>query len=121
MASDTNNPPNKEHSTARYLAYSFVAIYAAILLLIGIVAAIYERSQTSGDHPWLDLLKSGFLLLGGGLTTIIGYYFGSQGVEDAQRVADIAKEQYESLENDLAISGDEMAPTKDEKTLTPRE
>jgi len=41
------------------------------------VAAVFHRAATE-SKDWLDIFKSGFLLLGGGVTTIIGYYFGSR-------------------------------------------
>ena len=55
-----------DDTTARNLAYSFVITYGVILLLVGIAA--FSTHEAGEDHPWLDLLKSGLLLLGGGLT-----------------------------------------------------
>lgn len=55
---------------------------------------------TSVDVPrscstvtWDEYFRTGFLLLGGTLTTITGYYFGSRGVERAQNSAALALTQ----------------------------
>ena len=110
---------NSQNNTATNLAYLFVGIFALVLIIIGLVAANYTPGN-NGENPWLDLLKSGFLLLGGGLTTIIGYYFGSRGVETAQNVAEVAKTQYEKMELDLEKVAEELAPTAEEGSLQPK-
>ena len=99
--------------TARNLAYSLIAIYA-LGLVFSAIAAFYSKENSK---LWLELFKSGFLLLGGGLTTIIGYYFGSRGVEEAQEVAQNAKRSYEERESDLSTVLEENSPTLDENSL----
>ncbi len=103
-----------ESATAKILAYSLVALYSIALSFIGVVAAF----QPSNDgNAWLELFKSGFLVLGGSLTTIIGYYFGSRGVEKAQDVAEIARRGFEENAAELEKAKAELAPTSDEGSL----
>lgn len=77
--------------TSKHIAYALLASYTLALMLIGIVAAFFKTSPN--DEVWLDLFKSGFLILGGGLTTIIGYYFGSRGVQEAEQRGAIALQE----------------------------
>ncbi|UCC53634.1 MAG: hypothetical protein JSV68_06595 [Anaerolineaceae bacterium] len=74
---------NQELKTTRNIAYALLISYGASLILIGIVAAFFTKSPEEAED-WLDLFKSGFLILGGGLTTVIGYYFGSRGAQAAE-------------------------------------
>jgi len=111
--------------TSKYIAYALLGLYALALVLIGIVAALKDDPQVS--QVWFDLFKSGFLILGGGLTTIIGYYFGSRGTQEAEtRVATALKDLDEAradLENqqkkvrELSEKlEDKQAPTVNEET-----
>jgi hypothetical protein len=102
-------------TTARNIAYGMIAIYGATLIIVGVVAA-FKSSQDS--QTWMELFKSGFLLLGGALTTIIGYYFGSRGVQEAQELAEKASEELEKQKSELAALREEMAPTTDEEEET---
>ena len=74
--------------TAKRLAYGLLSIYGAGLLAIAVFAALstFFSDETSAG-AWLDLLKSGFLILGGALSAVVGYYFGSRGIQEAERRA----------------------------------
>ena len=112
-----NKPPVNESHTARIsrtIAFLLIGIYGVSLAIIGIVAAL---KSSPGDEPWLELFKSGFLILGGGLTTVVGYYFGSRGVQEAQTSADEARkgrEEEEAKRKKLEVS---LRPTYDEDSL----
>ncbi|MFQ5641491.1 MAG: hypothetical protein ACE5IR_26235 [bacterium] len=91
-----------------------IAIYGGLLVIIGIVAAF--KTGDDGKY-WVELLKSGFLILGGGLTTIIGYYFGSRGTQEAQEIAEIARDELQKQFQEFAEFKKEFAPTEDEDSL----
>jgi hypothetical protein len=76
--------PEGPRNTPRMLALSLLGLFSLTLGMAGAVAA-YETSDMKKE--WLDLFKSGFLLLGGGVTTVIGYYFGSRETRDAAQTA----------------------------------
>ena len=61
-------------------------------------------------QTWLTLFKDGFLLLGGALTTLIGYYFGTRGSEVIIDKAEKYKEEARKLE----LTAEESAPTINE-------
>ena len=67
--------------TARNIAYIMLGVFCLLLLLI-LGSAVFFK--TAANNVWLDLFKSGFLILAGGVTTVLGYYFGNQGVQEAQ-------------------------------------
>jgi uncharacterized membrane protein len=107
--------------TSRHIAYIFLGLYGITLLFIGIIAAI--KPLPSGQ-VWLDLLKSGFLILGGGLTTVIGYYFGARGIQEAdERVVNALeevntlKEEVEKEKLKILELNERLAPTADEESL----
>ncbi len=105
--------------TTKLIALSLLGSFVTLLAGVG-AAAIFSEDPT---NSWLDLFKSGFLLLGGGLTTIIGYYFGNQGVqelesrlqktvresESAQKEVEKQKKLIEELEKDTSPTLDEEA------------
>jgi hypothetical protein len=107
--------------TSRHIAYIFLGLYAVTLLFIGIVAAI---KHPPSDQVWFDLLKSGFLILGGGLTTVIGYYFGNRGIQEAEvRVVNAleevnaVKKEAEKERGMIMELEERQAPTDDEESL----
>ena len=119
------SPEGHISKTSRRIAYSLLALYASALLLIGIVAALKDDPQVS--QVWFDLFKSGFLILGGGLTTIIGYYFGSRGIQDAETRTATALKELDQARDELANQQkkvkelsdkleDRQAPTVNEET-----
>jgi hypothetical protein len=86
--------------------------YAFGLLLVGIIAAVRD------SPTWFDLFKSGFLLLGGGLTTVIGYYFGSRSAQDAEASASLAIQAAQKTSDEARRRlEDQLAPTLDEDVL----
>lgn len=111
MQTETESPVTR---TARNIAYALIAIYGLTLVSIGIIAA--TKAGTDAD-VWVELLKSGFLILGGGLTTIIGYYFGSRGVQEAQDTAELARSELEKVNAQFQKFKREFSPTSDEDAL----
>ena len=103
-----------QERTAKRIAYILLGIYGAALLIIGIIAAIKPATE---NQTWVELFKSGFLILGGGLTTIIGYYFGSRGVQEAQTSADEARRQRDEAKRERQELATTMTPTYDESSL----
>jgi hypothetical protein len=122
---DKSNLEGPIARSAKHIAYFFIVVYATCLVII-LFFAFYE--PTSGDRIWYNLFKSGFLLLGGALTTIIGYYFGSRGTQEAERSAKIAErdtdrinEELKANKREVAMLKDQLAPTFDEISLEPIE
>jgi len=79
--------------------------------------------EGSGGKIWFDLFKEGFLLLGGALTTLIGFYFGSRNSELIARV-DKAREKVEQEKKEvdsMAQRMEEEAPNTSESAedITP--
>ena len=99
------------------IAYVVLAVFCLFLLII-LINALFMFSTGNWDNPekmeyaqtWLSLFKDGFLLLGGALTTLIGYYFGTKGSEAALENAEKYTKEAEKLVSEL----DEAAPTYDE-------
>jgi hypothetical protein len=73
-------PVNQPESFQLLIAVGQLALFATSLLLAAIAAAFSDPTLA---EKWLEIFKSGFLLLGGGLTTITGYYFGSRQTRQA--------------------------------------
>ncbi len=100
--------------TTQRIAYILITLYGVALISIGIGAYLNK------DPDWLDLFKSGFLILGGGLSTVIGYYFGSRGTQMAEAGAEQVKKEAASsvaeIREILSNLEDEL-PTTDENTL----
>jgi len=101
---------------SRRLAGWLVGLFAAMLVAM-FVAAVF-LTDGGESSAWLELFKSGFLILGGMVTTVIGYYFGHRTAEEAQDQAAHAiagkaraETQKQRLEEELA------APTFDESAL----
>lgn len=112
--------------TTKCIAFLLLGLYAASLLLVLLAAIIIE--DPSSNRVWFDLFKNGFLLLGGALTTVIGYYFGSRGIQEAEMSASIAQQEAErrareaeraraDLEKERTKIKDLQSPTYDEVTF----
>ena len=86
--------------TTKNIAYALIGIYGCGLLGIGAVAAILELLGLASG-TWFELLKSGFLILGGALSTVIGYFFGSRGIQEAEANAMHAEERAQVAEKEL--------------------
>ena len=96
--------PAKETPTARtskHIAFWLLALYSGSLLAIGVFAGILELAGR-GSAGWFDLLKSGFLILGGSLSTVVGYYFGSRGIQEAEANAQEAERRTKAAVAELA-------------------
>ena len=107
--------------TSKTIAYILLSIYGLCLLIVMIAAF---KEQPSESSIWFPLFKSGFLLLGGALTTVIGYYFGSRGVQEAEASANIALREAEKAKDELEKERkkaqelqEQLSPTYDELTL----
>lgn len=108
--------------TSKIIAFILLALYALALVLIGVVAATKKDPDTS--QLWFDLFKSGFLILGGGLTTVIGYYFGSRGIQEAEARAANAQQELDQARKELDNQNSKIeeltemqAPTFEEYSL----
>ncbi|MDT5062787.1 MAG: hypothetical protein QOH63_3246 [Acidobacteriota bacterium] len=99
--------------TAKTVAILLLVFYGGSL---GAIALAAYKEQNPG--AWFDLFKSGFLLLGGALTTVIGYYFGSRGVQAAERSAAFAVQEATKagVEKDRALKQVEQAKEKESPT-----
>lgn len=117
--------PLEGHTARTSKQIGFFLLFLYGICLVGILfAAIFEDPASS--KIWFDIFKSGFLLLGGALTTIIGYYFGSAGIREAEAIASTAMREANAakaeLENEKRKEVDRKAPTSQEETgLVPAE
>jgi len=100
--------------TAEKIAIFLIGVFAAILCFIGIVAATKEPAIADG---WLDLLKSGFLTLAGALTSVIGYYFGSRGTQQAQEIATKSELELNKQMKELEEFKNRFSPSSNEVDL----
>ena len=83
LTKTNNNATNR-------IAYVILVVFSLYLFII-LFKALSLFSPVNMEDPkkiehaqkWLSLFKDGFLLLGGALTTLIGYYFGTKGSEAA--------------------------------------
>jgi hypothetical protein len=64
-------------------------------------------------NEWIDVYKSGFLLLGGGVTTAVGYFFSSGNQEETQKRTVEAIKEFQGPDAHLT----EEQPTTDETSL----
>lgn len=120
---DKNKTKQQNHEgptarTSKFIAFFLLSLFAGCLVVV-LVVAIFGDPSNSGI--WFDLFKNGFVLLSGALTTVIGYYFGSQGIQEAEAGLADAKREAERLEGllkkekrDLKEAG---SPTFDEVSL----
>jgi hypothetical protein len=107
--------------TTKRIAYVLLGLYG--ICLIAVAVAAFSESPSS-NRVWFDLFKSGFLLLGGALTTVIGYYFGSRGTQEAETTAGIAlkdrdraREELAEVKGQLKEEREKSYPTYDETSL----
>jgi len=105
------------NNATNIIAYVILAVFSTFLIIILLNALTLYNSDTKDierikfAEKWLDLFKDGFLLLGGALTTLIGYYFGNKGSEAALKTAENYTKEAEKLINEL----DKAAPTFNEE------
>jgi hypothetical protein len=76
--------PSKPSSAPMWIAVGLLGFYSACVAFIAYMTWQLTKTMGAADPTpptlatWLDLLKTGFVLLGGGVTTIVGHYFGGQ-------------------------------------------
>ncbi len=87
-----NNETNFTEKTTRNIAYALIGLYGACLVLVFIAAF----TNNNGGKEWVSLFRDAFLILGGSLGTVIGYYFGSKGTRNAEERALQAKNEAEN-------------------------
>ncbi len=118
---DIDSIENEGHiqRTSKHIAYGLIALFSFCLIFV-LLAGVWGRNGSE----WQQIFKEGFLFLGGALTTVIGYYFGSKGTQEAeasaaiaQREAERAKQEAEEEKKKLAKYKEEEAPTYDEQSL----
>jgi|GEM_PF-5952572 len=105
------------NNATNVIAYVVLGVFCTFLFIILIKSFLLYSVVNGDDDPnlkyaemWLSLFKDGFLLLGGALTTLIGYYFGNKNSEAALNAA----EQYTKEAESLITQLDAAAPTYDE-------
>jgi hypothetical protein len=96
----------------RRIAIILLSAYVGTLVFAGLVGAF---KTSPADQAWVELFKSGFLLLGGGLTTVIGYYFGAKETQKAVDSERKAQQQRAAGQPDATTT--EASPTQDETIL----
>lgn len=105
------------NNATNVIAYVILGVFCTFLLVILIKSYnLYSTIESNADpnlkyaEKWLSLFKDGFLLLGGALTTLIGYYFGNKNSEAALNAAEQYNKEAETLMSQL----NESAPTNEE-------
>ena len=109
--------------TSKRIAYALIFLFSLCLLLV-----LFKATAGDHDERWYELFKEGFLFLSGALTTVIGYYFGSRGTQEAEASAAIALREAKELKKqnekerseleELRAFIEDQAPTKTEDDLT---
>ncbi len=105
----SNDDKNHHSTTSRRIAYGLVIIFALALGVTGIGALI---GQGGIAKDWLELFKSGIMLLGGSLSSVVGYYFGSRGVQEAEHSAQITRQEAERISTELRLAQEETMTQK---------
>lgn len=89
---------------------AFILILAALLIKAFISYKAPENGKEIGLE-WLNLFRDGFLVLGGILTTLVGYYFGNRGSEAALKEAEEIRKETEQVSETLSA----LAPTDEDQ------
>lgn len=119
MANQRNQGETPTGRTAKHIAYSLIGVYGGALLGVGIFAAILEiRGDDNLNDGWFELLKNGFLILGGSFSTVVGYYFGSRGVQEAEATARDAESRAQEAERRLRMEREEWRRRQEEDAPT---
>ena len=107
----------KNNQTTNAIAYIVLFVFSIFLSIILYKAATLftdDGKMTDSGQKWLEIFNNGFLLLGGALTTLIGYYFGNKGSEIAQSNAEkLLKEAEDKLKR-----LEQEAPTEEETDVS---
>lgn len=108
--------------TSKTIAYGLIALFSACLISL-LFAGVFSASETERTE-WREQFKEGFLFLGGALTTVIGYYFGSRGTQEAEAnaanarlEAERAKQVAEEERKKFIDAQESEAPTFSESAL----
>ncbi|MDA0735137.1 MAG: hypothetical protein O2909_09975 [Chloroflexi bacterium] len=117
MAANQSARETPTGRTAKHIAYALIGVYGSGLLGIGIFAAVLELLGLASG-TWFELLKSGFLILGGALSTVIGYYFGSRGIQEAEANTRQAEERALAAEKELQSEREERRRLLEEEAPT---
>lgn len=91
--------------------FGFIGMLISLLILAWSSFNISEKGINVGQE-WLNLFRDGFLILSGILTTLIGYYFGNRGSENALKEVERIKNENEKILNRL----EDLAPTTTENS-----
>ena len=107
----------KNNQTTNAIAYIVLFVFSVFLSIILYKATTLftdDGKMTDSGQKWLEIFNNGFLLLGGALTTLIGYYFGNKGSEIAQSNAEkLLKEAEDKLKR-----LEQEAPTEEETDVS---
>ena len=98
--------------TTTTISYIILFVFCGLVLLIYFHITSDSKIIDDEGKLWFDLFKYGFVILGGALTTLIGYYFGKRG-------SDLVLDQAEKLNKEseeILKSSEENAPTTNEET-----
>jgi hypothetical protein len=111
------SPSSPDFKTTDGLAFSLMTLFFATLLL-----AYFGSHDAETGKEWRELFKSGSVLFGGALTTVVGYYFGSRTAKESgqevvkQAVATVATASAQAER--ISLKEEEaQAPTTDEEAL----
>ena len=83
---------------SKNLTYWILGLMLAGISFAALMSFLEWRRNDGADDFWAELFKTGFLLIGGAFTSIVGYYFGSAGAEEARAQADRAKAEAEKAQ-----------------------
>ncbi|MCK5443650.1 MAG: hypothetical protein KAJ23_17325 [Maribacter sp.] len=109
----SNSKIDQTNMLTTRITYIVLGGYVVILLVL-LVKALSSFSMDNGTQEgeeWLALFRDGFLLLGGILTTLIGYYFGNRGSDVALKQVEEVKIENEKILSHLSA----MAPTDEDE------
>jgi hypothetical protein len=99
--------------TSRYIAYSLLGTFSLCLFLMMFFS---YNSQENERKEWFGLLRDGFILLGGTLSTVIGYYFGSRSTQEANARAQMASIEAVKAKEEVTKASVEAVKAKEDAT-----
>jgi len=118
----TDSAPKKSGDGAGI--QGIVAGALIIAYMLGLAGAWYRANVTgstpdgSAEKEWLEVFKTGYTLLGGALTTVVGYFFGnrnvdkvSSAIDKADRITEDAKQTAEQAIGRLETAAAQTVPS----------